>query len=58
MEVSTNFFPVLSVVFLNVILIIAAFAMAVVAFVLFIKLATRGIKALDIYIAKNSNKGL
>ena len=58
MEVSTNFFPVLSVVFLNVILIIAAFAMAVVAFVLFIKLATRGIKALDIYIAKNSNKGM
>ncbi len=58
MEVSTNFFPVLSVVFLNVILIIAAFTMAVVAFVLFIKLATRGIKALDIYIAKNSNKGM
>ena len=58
MEVSTNFFPVLSVVFLNVILIIAAFTMAVVGFVLFIKLATRGIKALDIYIAKNSNKGL
>ena len=58
MEVSTSFFPVLSVVFLNVVLIIAAFAMAVVAFVLFIKLATRGIKALDIYIAKNSNKGL
>lgn len=58
MEVSTNFFPVLSVMFFNIVLIIAAFAMAVVAFVLFIKLATRGIKALDIYIAKNSNKGL
>ena len=58
MEVSTSFFPVLSVVFFNAILIIAAFAMAVVVFVLFVKLATRGIKALDIYIAKNSNKGL
>ena len=58
MEVSTNFFPAMLLVLFNVVLIIAAFAMAVVAFVLFIKLATRGIKALDIYIAKNSSKGL
>ena len=58
MGVSTSFFPSIFFVLINVVLIIAAFAMAVVVFVLFIKLATRGIKALDIYIAKNSNKGL
>ena len=58
MGISNSVFTVLPVVLFNVVLIIAAFAMAVVAFVLFIKLATRGIKALDIYIAKNSNKGL
>ncbi len=58
MEVSNSVFTVLPLVFFNVVLIIAAFAMAVVVFVLFVKLATRGIKALDIYIAKNSNKGL
>ena len=57
MGVSNNFFPAMLLVLFNVVLIIAAFAMAVVAFVLFVKLATRGIKALDIYIAKNSNKG-
>ena len=57
MGVSTNFFPAMLLVLFNVVLIIAAFAMAVVVFVLFVKLATRGIKALDIYIAKNSNKG-
>lgn len=58
MEVSNSVFTVLPVVLFNVVLIIAAFAMSVVVFVLFVKLATRGIKALDIYIAKNSNKGL
>ena len=58
MEVSNSVFTVLPVVLFNVVLIIAAFAMSVVVFVLFVKLATRGIKALDIYIAKNSNKGM
>lgn len=38
----------------TIIITLAYLALAIVCIVLFIKLATRGIKALDIYISKNS----
>ena len=40
---------------LNIVLFIAIIACSIYAFILFVKLARRGIKALDIYIDKNQN---
>lgn len=42
------------ILFLNMILMIGSIGIGIYAFILFVKLAHRGIKALDIYIAKNS----
>ncbi len=51
---STIGFQVLA--FLNLGIILAFIAMGIYGFVLFVKLARRGIKALDIYIAEKTNK--
>lgn len=40
---------------INLLLILALLSMGVYSLVLFVKLANRGIKALDIYINKNKN---
>jgi site-specific recombinase len=41
---------------INLILIVGVLGLGIVSFVLFVKLALRGIKALDIYISLNRNK--
>lgn len=40
--------------FINLIIILVFLAMGIYGFVLFVKLANRGIKALDIYISEKS----
>ncbi len=44
--------------FINIIIILALLGIGIYGFVLFIKLAKRGIKALDIYIEEKSNNKL
>lgn len=45
------------ITFVNLIIILVLFGISIYWFVLFVKLANRGIKALDIYIKeKNNNK--
>lgn len=43
---------------INIILILGLFGMGIYGFVLFVKLANRGIKVLDIYIDEKTNKKL
>lgn len=48
-----------SIIALPVLLMwLGSIALGIYAFILFIKLAHRGIKALDIYIAKNENRDI
>lgn len=44
--------------FINLVLILAVLAIGIYSFVLFVKLANRGIKALDIYINEKTNNKL
>lgn len=44
--------------FINLIIILGLFTMGIYGFILFVKLANRGIKALDIYINEKSNNKL
>lgn len=44
--------------FINLIIILGLLAMVTYGFILFVKLANRGIKALDIYINEKSNNKL
>lgn len=39
----------------NIVLLLCSFGIGIYSFILFVKLATRGIKALDIYIEEKSN---
>jgi len=41
--------------FINLIIILGSVGIGIYGFVLFVKLANRGIKALDIYINENTN---
>ncbi|MFW2487414.1 hypothetical protein ACN077_02440 [Clostridium chromiireducens] len=43
---------------INIILMLGMFGILIYGFVLFVKLANRGIKALDIYIEEKNKKGL
>lgn len=43
---------------INIILILGMFGISIYGFVLFVKLANRGIKALDIYIEEKTKKDL
>jgi len=43
---------------INIILILGMFGISIYGFVLFVKLANRGIKALDIYIEEKTRKEL
>lgn len=43
---------------INLIIFLGLLGMLVYAFILFVKLAQRGIKALDIYINEKTNNGL
>ncbi len=43
-------------VFINLIIILILLGVGIYGFVLFVKLANRGIKALDIYINEKTNK--
>ncbi|MBW9156863.1 hypothetical protein LGL55_09450 [Clostridium tagluense] len=42
--------------FINLIIIVGLFGIGIYGFMLFVKLANRGIKALDIYINEKTNK--
>lgn len=42
--------------FLNIAFVLVAFGIGIYGFVLFVKLANRGIKALDIYINEKNSK--
>ena len=44
--------------FINIIFILGLFGIGIYGFVLFVKLANRGIKALDIYIDEKTNNKL
>ena len=44
--------------FINIIIILGLFGIGIYGFVLFVKLANRGIKALDIYINEKTNNKL
>jgi flagellar biogenesis protein FliO len=44
--------------FINLIIILGLFGMGIYGFVLFVKLANRGIRALDIYINEKTNNKL
>ncbi len=43
-------------IFINLIIILILSGMGIYGFILFVKLANRGIKALDIYINEKTNK--
>lgn len=51
---SYNFFTSIATI-INLIIILASVGIAIYGFVLFVKLAKRGIKALDIYINEKTN---
>ena len=44
--------------FINIIIMLGLFGLGIYGFILFVKLANRGIKALDIYINEKTNKEL
>lgn len=44
--------------FINLIIILGLFGIGIYGFILFVKLANRGIRALDIYISEKTNNKL
>lgn len=56
-ELRSDFMSMFAVTtFINLIIFLGLLGISIYAFVLFVKLANRGIKALDIYINEKNNK--